>query len=78
MRASIVFIFFIATNTGSCEEEGLLTKDDISEERQNHLQQEIQSFLSKHGNFSSLPIYSSTKRPSTSCPGVDEEEIFYK
>ena len=78
MKLSVVFIFFITTDTGSCDELAPLTKDDISEERQNHLQQEIQSFLSNHGSFSSLPIHSKTKRPSSSCPGVDEEEIFYK
>ena len=78
MGLSIVFIFFIATKTASCGEDAPLTKDDISEERQNHLQQEIQSFLSNNGSFTSLPIHSKSKRPSISCPGVDEEEIFYK
>ena len=48
MRPSIVFILIIAT--GSWEEEAPLTKDDISEERQNRLQQEIDSFLSNNGN----------------------------
>ena len=60
------------------EIEGILTRDQISEERQSHVQRQIEKFHEEHGGFKSLPVYSRTKRPSSSCPGVEEEEILYK
>ena len=58
--------------------DGILTKDQISEDRQNHLQNQIKKFREKNENFKNLPVHSRTKRASNSCPGAQEEEILYK
>ena len=60
------------------EIDGILTRDEMSEERQSHVQRQIERFHKENGGFKGLPVHSRTKRPSVSCPGVEEEEILYK
>ena len=58
--------------------DGILTKDEITEDRQTYLDSQIKKFYESHGSFRSLPVHSRSSRPSSSCPGVLEEEILYR
>ena len=76
--AILIILTFRISQSKQSSMDGILTKDEITEERQTFLDSEIKKFYETHGSFKSLPVHSRSSRPSSSCPGVLEEEILYR